>query len=127
MSDDKAIARARKFFRRMADDGYGYIIRKKKKRIPLEEKIFEAQRSYWEGIKRAWRIYTEDDEIVKHAKEILDEAKRQANEVLDASEGLDQDWKLFYETICRAHDDYAETVASVWKAFKKDIKKKTYI
>jgi hypothetical protein len=71
MDDDKAIANARKFFRRVADDGWGYLIRKRKELTPREEIIAEARRIYWQGIKRAWKIYTRNDEIVKKHKKRL--------------------------------------------------------
>ena len=39
MNDNKAIADARGFFRREADDGWGYVIRKKKERTAREKTI----------------------------------------------------------------------------------------
>jgi len=32
--------------------------------------------------------------------------------------------KLFVKSVLRAHDDYAQTVAPVWKVFEQDMKKK---
>ena len=97
-----------------------------KERTAREKTIAEARRIYWQGIKRAWEIYAKDDETVKQAREALEKAIHQANEVYlkDDAEWSEEELKLFMKAIRRAHDDYAETVAQVWRTFTKDMKKK---
>ena len=130
MNDNKAISDARRFFRRVANNGWGYLIRKRKERTAREETIARARGIYWQGIKRAWGIYTQDDNIVKQANQALEKAISQAHELYfkDEEEMSDAAYahakKLFVKAIRQAHDDYAETVAQVWKAFIKDMKKK---
>jgi len=132
MVDKKAIADAWRFFRRVADDGWGYLIRKRKERTAREETIAEARLIYWQGIKRAWRIYTANNEIVKQANKTLEKAIGQAYDLYlkDEEEMSDTAYerakKLFVKAVRQAHEDYAEKVAQVWKAFTKDMKKKTY-
>jgi hypothetical protein len=130
MSDKKAIADARRFFRKQADLGWGYLTRKKKKGTAREQAIFDAKVIYWQGIKRACEIYTKDNEIVKHANEALEKAISQAHELYlkDEDRMSDKDYeqakKLFVKAVFQAHDECAEKVAPVWKAFIKDMQKK---
>lgn len=130
MADDRVLADARRFFRREVDDSWGYLVRKRKERTPREETIAEARRIYWNGIKRAWRIYTKDNEIAKRADAALDKAIHEAYERVFkveeemSDEAYDAANKLYVRMICQLHDDYAEKVAGIWKAFTKDMKKK---
>jgi len=129
MNDNRAIADARIFFRRVVYDRWGHLIRKRKERTAREQTIREVQLIYWQGIRRAWEIYTKDDMIVKQAYEALGKAISQAHELYlkDEEEMSDKAYaranKLFVKAIRQAHDDYAETVAQVWRAFIKDMKK----
>lgn len=130
MADDRALADARSFFRRKVDDSWGYLVRKREERTPREETIADARRLYWDGIRRAWRIYTKDNTIVKRADEELDKAIHEAYERLFkdeeaiSDEAYDAANKLYVRMIRRLHDDYAEKVADVWRAFTKDMRKK---
>lgn len=58
----------------MAISNWGYLIKEKKTPINREKTILEARRAYREGINNAWSIYTEDNIIVKSAKEALNSA-----------------------------------------------------
>ena len=131
MKEDRAVADARRFFRRQADLGWRYLTRKTKEGTAREQTITEARRSYWQGIKSAWRIYTKGNKIVKQADEALGKTISQAHELYSKDEEEEitdiayaRANKLYVKAIRQAHDDYAETVAQVWKAFTKDMKKK---
>jgi len=118
--DDRATVSAKRFFRREAKARWGYLIRKRKEQTPREKTIASAQKVYWEGMRRAWEIYTKDNEIVKQAKETLDKAIHQACELHDETSSTTEE---FFKAVQRMHDNYAETVESIWKAFVKDMKK----
>lgn len=123
MSDNRAVTDAREFFRRVADDGWGRLAGRGFERE--DETITEARHVYWEGIKRAWSIYTKDNEAVKQANEVLRKVIHQAYErYADEDKVSDVDYVRYVKELFQAHDDYAETVAQVWKAFAKDMKKK---
>jgi len=59
MSDKRVVAEARRFFRKKAYLGWGYLVRERKEQETAREKaIKEACWAYWQGIGRAWSAYT---------------------------------------------------------------------
>ena len=124
MGDKRAVADARRFFRKMAFLSWGYLARKRSQQeeTAREKAIKEARWKYWQGIGSAWSTYSKDNPIVERAQETLDKAIAQATK-LYLSEDPNHSPKLFLKTILQAHDEHAEKVASIWKAFVKDMKK----
>jgi hypothetical protein len=124
MSNTKATFEARKLFRREVNDSWGYLVRKTRtKESSLREKrIEEARRAYWQGMERAWEIYTEDNTIVKPAKEALEKSISQANR-LYLQEDLNYNPKHFMKAMYRAHDEFADRVAPIFKVFMLDMRR----
>jgi len=123
MDDKRAVADARRFFRKEAYLSWGYLFRERKEQETEREKaIREACWAYWQGIGSAWRAYTKDNPVVKEAKEDLDKAIGKANE-LYFSEDSNYNPKLFFKAVLKAHEEHADKVASMWKGFMKDMKK----
>ena len=132
MFNKKAIDDAKRFFRREAYYHWGYLVRKRKpqERTAPEDTIDEARqiyrkaiddskRIYRGGIRNAWAIYTKDDITAKEAKEALNKAINQADQLY-----FPEHVKLFYKAIRQVHDEYAEKVADKWKAFVEDMRRK---
>ena len=124
MGSKKALVEAKKLFRRRVNHGWGYLVRKRKsiESSPREKKIEEAHRTYWQGIERAWEIYTEDNTLVKQAKEALEESINQANK-LYLQEGSNYSPKHFLKAKYRAHDEFADKVAMIFKEFMHDMRR----
>ena len=124
MGNRKATVEAKKLFRRRVIDGWGYLVRKAKAEegSPRDKKVEEARHTYWQGIGRAWQIYTEDNTMVKQVEETLDKAISQANR-LYLQEDSNYNPKHFMQAMYHAHEEFADKVAPIFKAFMYDMKK----
>lgn len=121
--------KARRFFRIWADSCYGYLTRKKKQQTPREEEVEKARHVYNSGIKDAWNIYTENNQLVKKANTTLDGTIHQAYEVIFKNEenmSKKEDTRarhLYVKATRKAYEDFAEAVNHIWEDFTKDMER----
>jgi hypothetical protein len=115
--------KARRFFRLWADSSYGYLTRKYEKRTPREEELESIRHKYHSGIKEAWNSYTENNELVKKVKKVLDVKVHEIFEQDEVSEEAEskRTRSLLVKAIYKAYEDFAEAINDIWEDFTKDM------
>lgn len=120
---------ARRFFGIWADTSYGYITRKEKQQTPREEEVKEARRTYHNGIRQAWIIYTKNNELVKKAEKARDETINEAyklkckNQEDMSEEEYARACSLYVKATRKAYEDFSEVVNHIWEDFIKDMER----
>jgi hypothetical protein len=117
---------AKQFFRIEVSTGWGHLIKEKKELTKVEEKVREAIRAYRDGIKQAWDIYTQDNNVVREAKKTLDLAIDEAYKFCLPEHGerlaqaeYEQATKLYFKTLYKVHRKFADTIGQIWCVFMK--------
>jgi 5-methylthioribose kinase len=119
---------AKQFYRIEVSTSWGHLIRERKTLTKDEEKVREARRTYRDGIKKAWDIYTQDNLIVNEAKKTLDSAIDKAYKLCLPEHGermaqteYEQATKLYFKTLYKVHRKFADTIGQIWCGFMKDM------
>jgi 5-methylthioribose kinase len=119
---------AKQFFRIEVSTSWGHLIRERKTLTKDEETVREARKTYRDGIKKAWEIYTQDNMIVKEAKKTLDLAIDEAYKLCLPEHGermaqteYEQATKLYFKTLYKVHRKFADTIGQIWGVFMKDM------
>jgi hypothetical protein len=119
---------AKQFYRIEVSTSWGHLIREKKTLTKDEERVREARRTYRDGIKKAWDIYTQDNMVVKEAKKSLDLAIDEAYKLCLPEHGermaqieYELATKLYFKTLYKVHRKFADTIGLIWGGFMKDI------
>lgn len=110
--------KARRFFRIRADTSYGHLARKKKQLTQREEEVREARRVYPSGIREAWNIYTENNELVKKGEKALDMTIDEAYKLIYRNEE-----KMSEEEYARANSLYVKATRKAYEDFSGVVKR----